>query len=176
LIGLKGVHLAIGAVHHLRDRGVDATLTIAGEGRMRAYLEAEIARFGLGSRIALLGEISRERLLDLYGTSDVFVFPSLRDSSGNVVLEALSRGLPVVCLNLGGPPRYITPECGVAISTEGLSRVAAERALATELEALARDPERLDQMSRHALTRSRGQSWESRVATAYDVIASRLGW
>jgi glycosyltransferase involved in cell wall biosynthesis len=176
LIGLKGVHLAIGAVRVLRDRDIAATLQIAGAGPLRSYLEAEVARYDLASRVVFLGEIARERLLDLYGSSDVFVFPSLRDSSGNVVLEALSRGLPVVCLDLGGPPRYITPDCGVAVGVKGLSRSATERALANELEVLSRDPERLERMSAQALAHARTQTWESRVDEAYAAIASRLNW
>ena len=39
---------------------------------------------------------------ELFGSHDLFLFPSLHDSGGFVVLEALSHGLPVVCLDLGG--------------------------------------------------------------------------
>ena len=50
------------------------------------------------------------KLFDQYQTHDLFVYPSLHDSSGNVVLEALSFGLPVVCLDLGGPAQIVTAD------------------------------------------------------------------
>ena len=37
---------------------------------------------------------------------------------GFVVLEALSYGLPVICLNIGGPGVVVTSECGISIDTE----------------------------------------------------------
>src|SRR5262249_17128782 len=47
-------------------------------------------------------------LFELYDTHSLLLFPSLHDSGGFVVLEALSHGLPVVCLDLGGPREIVT--------------------------------------------------------------------
>jgi glycosyltransferase involved in cell wall biosynthesis len=141
---------------------------------LRPHLAAEITRHGLCDRVCLLGAIPRADLLALYGQADLFVFPSLHDSSGNVVLEALSRGLPVVCLDLGGPPIYIDSSCGVVVGTQGLSRAALEEKLAGTLAALVRDPVRLASLSRHAAEHARRQSWEATVARAYRLIETRL--
>jgi glycosyltransferase involved in cell wall biosynthesis len=56
--------------------------------------------------------LPQEKLFEQYQTHDLLVYPSLHDSSGNAVLEALSFGLPVVCLDLGGPAQIVTSESG----------------------------------------------------------------
>jgi glycosyltransferase involved in cell wall biosynthesis len=176
LVGLKGVSIAIAAVGRLRARGIEVSLDIAGDGPLRHHLARQITDHQLTDHVRILGMLPREELFLLYEAADVFVFPSLRDSSGNVILEALSRQLPVVCLDLAGPKYYVSPECGVVVSTGGLSRSAVEDALASAIASLARDPEQLARLSRAALSHARAQTWAYRVTTAYDRIAETLGW
>lgn len=176
LLGWKGCALALGAVHALTKAGYDVTLDFAGKGPLRAYLLHEIERLGLTEHVRLLGMIPREELMALYGQSDLFVFPSLHDSSGNVVLESLSRGLPVICLDLGGPKYYVTPECGVVVSTHERTPVQVEQALADEIASLIDQPDRLRRMSEEAIRQANIQTWASRVNNAYDLIEQKLGW
>ena len=49
--------------------------------------------------VNILGHVSFEKLIDLYNTSHIFVFPTLGEGFGLVILEALSAGLPVICSN-----------------------------------------------------------------------------
>ena len=174
LLGWKGVALALGATSRLVRDGLDVQLDIVGDGPLRGYLAEQIVRHRLQDRVRLLGAIPRAELLALYGRADIFVFPSLHDSSGNVVLEALSRGLPVVCLDLGGPAQYVDSSCGVVIGTQGLSRDALEAKLAGALAALVQDPLRVASLSRAAAAHARRQSWEATVARAYGHIDTWL--
>ena len=174
LLGWKGVAIALNATVRMVRDGLDVQLDIAGDGPLRTFLIGEVARHGLQDRVKLLGVIPRPDLMSLYGRADLFVFPSLHDSSGNVVLEALSRGLPVVCLDLGGPSAYINDSCGVVIKTAGLSKRELENRLADVLAALVRDPVRVASMSRSASEHARRQSWEATVRNAYGVIGARL--
>jgi glycosyltransferase involved in cell wall biosynthesis len=176
LLGWKGAALALGATSRLVQAGVDVSLHLAGAGPLAAYLAHQVSLLGLQERVHLLGAIPREELLALYAQADLFVFPSLHDSSGNVVLEALSRGLPVVCLDLGGPQLYVDASCGVVVSTRGLSRVQVEDALARAIGLLLADPTRLASLSQHAGAHAQRQSWEATVRGAYSVIQQRLQW
>lgn len=176
LLAWKGVVLAVAAVRSLVEAGYDVTLDIAGDGPLRAHISSEIDRLSLTGRVRLLGVIPRTELLDLYGKADLFVFPSLHDSSGNVVLESLSRGLPVICLDLGGPKYYVTPECGVVVSTHEQSRAQVEHGLAKAISGLIDDPEKLRCMSEEASKQATLQTWESRVNRAYTLIEQKLNW
>jgi glycosyltransferase involved in cell wall biosynthesis len=63
---------------------------------------------------------------------DVFLFPSLRDGGGAVVIEAMSMGKPVVCLDTGGPGMHITDECGLKITPRSPDHAVHELAQALE--------------------------------------------
>jgi len=176
LSGVKGIVLALGAVQLLTKAGYDVTLDIAGKGPLQAHIRSEVVRLDLTERVRLLGMLARENLFELYAKADLFVFPSLHDSSGNVVLESLSRGLPVICLDLGGPKYYVTPQCGVVVSTRGQSRAQIERGLANAIAGVLDDPEKLRSMSTEAVRQATIQTWAARVNGAYDLIEQKLNW
>lgn len=88
-----------------------AQLRIVGEGGERRRLETEIAALGLQDRIALPGH-SRDVGVH-YRAARCFALTSLTESFGNVVVEALSHGLPVVATDCGGPSEILNAaNCG----------------------------------------------------------------
>jgi glycosyltransferase involved in cell wall biosynthesis len=99
LFPLKGLSLAIDALGDLPDW----RLVLAGSGPDEARLRRIAERRGVADRVEFLGRIPRARVLELLTRCDVFVFPSLRDDAGWAVAEAVRAGIPVVCLDRGGP-------------------------------------------------------------------------
>ena len=67
------------------------------------------------SKQSLIIIIKSSDLFKIFSKSDLLLFPSLRDSGGFVVLEAMSYGVPVSTLNLGGPGQIVNNECGIKI-------------------------------------------------------------
>ena len=115
---------------------------IAGDGPYRAELERRFpqARF-VGARFG-------EELAGVYTSADVLVFPSLTDTFGNVIIEALASGVPVAAYPVTGPKDILTdPRVGVLDTDLG---GAATRALGLSGEACRA----------HALT----FSWEASLA------------
>jgi glycosyltransferase involved in cell wall biosynthesis len=174
LIGLKGISLAINAVKKLRDEGIPVELDIAGEGPLRSFMEKKIKHAEQAGQVTLLGSVPRDRLMLLYEGADLFLFPSLHDSSGNVILESLSCGLPVVCLDLGGPKNYVNPDCGVVIATKNCDEEELGGAIASALKELVRDPERLQRMRAAAIEHACNQSWQNVVQQGYEIIMQHL--
>jgi UDP-glucose:(heptosyl)LPS alpha-1,3-glucosyltransferase len=87
----KGLATAIEAFAALADR--ESRLLVVGKGDVRPY-QSVAARLGVGDRVAWLG--ARDDLERWYAAADIVVLPSRYEPFGNVHLEALAAGLPVV--------------------------------------------------------------------------------
>ncbi|GGY15592.1 glycosyltransferase family 4 protein [Paludibacterium paludis] len=173
LIGLKGVHLIIRALAELRHRhGLDVDLSIAGDGPMHSYLVDLAISLGVGDSVKFLGKVPRDALLTLYRDMDLFVFPSFHDSSGNVILESMSAGLPVVCLDLGGPKHFLDDDSGVVVPAKGVSEATVVGRLVEAISELLTSPGTLSALSAGALRRCDAFTWEKQVDAVYDAIAA----
>jgi len=110
----KGLRDAIRAIGKLEDSG-SVTLDVVGSGEDLDACKAEAERLGVGGRIQFHGRQDRSVVDEFYRNSDVFVFPSVREPSGNVIFESLAFGLPVITAAMGGPGSVVTDECGFRI-------------------------------------------------------------
>ena len=97
------------------------TKVIVGDGPARPELETRYPE------AAFLGVRTGEALARVYASADVFVFPSLTDTYGIVLLEALASGLPIAAFPVAGP-RDVVQETSVGVLDRNL-RVAALAAL-----------------------------------------------
>lgn len=87
-----------------------ADLLLAGDGPEAERLAALVRELGIADRVRLLGQISGERKVSLYRSARFLVCPSRREPFGNVILEAMASGLPVVATDVGGNSEMVTPE------------------------------------------------------------------
>ena len=122
LITLKGVDLAIEA---LAASGTDATLTLLGEGSYLPAARRLTRRLGVADRVSFRGRLPRAQVLTLYPEFDVFLFPSLHDTGGYAVIEAMFNELPVICLDCGGPAVSVRESCGVKVPVTRRAEVIA---------------------------------------------------
>ena len=132
LIRVKGFGLAIKAFSEFAAKYPQASFEIVGSGPEEPHLRELIEQAGLQSNVTLQPAVPRPELLSKMTESDVFLFPSLRDGGGAVVIEAMAAGKPVVCLNTGGPGTHINQECGFKIRPESPEASASELARALE--------------------------------------------
>lgn len=90
------------------------SLTIVGAG---PYLENLKARFAGRGDVHFTGVVHGEPLAGLFASADIFVFPSLTDTFGNSVVEALASGVPCITSDEGGPREIIVEgECGLVFA------------------------------------------------------------
>jgi glycosyltransferase involved in cell wall biosynthesis len=104
LVKKNGIVDLIRAMNFLPD---NFKLLIAGKGEERNNLEKEIKKLKLEKRIVLLGHILPDNIPEYLSVSDIFVRPSLSEGLGNVFLEAMAAGLPVIGTNVGGIPDFL---------------------------------------------------------------------
>jgi glycosyltransferase involved in cell wall biosynthesis len=168
LVYWKGVHIGIRAFAHVSTRYPEARFTILGRGPEEQRLKDEAARYNVEDRVDFISWLPhQEQVFDLYRSHDIFVFPSLHDSAGHVILEAMSRGLPVVCLDLGGPKENVTPDSGVIIKTAGLNTAQLASRMADEICNLLASPTRLAELSAGGIARTLDFLSPERVAQFY---------
>jgi glycosyltransferase involved in cell wall biosynthesis len=171
LVRLKAFDLAIRAFAQFAARiegcpaEMEPSLSIVGEGPERGRLEDLARTLGVGGKVKFEGWKSRADLWAEMRRSDVFLFPSLRDGGGLVVVEAMAAGDPVVCVDLGGPGMHVTPECGVKVKAESPEQVVSD--LASALELIHRNPRLRQEMARAARKRAEEQY-------LWDVLAERM--
>jgi glycosyltransferase involved in cell wall biosynthesis len=113
LVEKKGVDVLIRAVGLLRDRGHGVVLAIAGDGPLRADLEALAASLGLGDSVHFEGNLSHAQVRGWMHELDIFVLACKPDANGDmdgipvVLMEAMSQQVPVVSTRLSGIPELV---------------------------------------------------------------------
>ncbi|MBN1939560.1 MAG: glycosyltransferase [Candidatus Aminicenantes bacterium] len=101
---MKGVDILLRALAGMRK--TDVRLQVVGDGTLRQSLENLAAELGIGERTEFLG--LRSEVGPLMDRADCLALPSRWEGLPMVVLEAMSRGLPVVASSVGGVPEIIT--------------------------------------------------------------------
>ena len=135
LLPWKGAFLAIRALEALPEW----RLIVCGDGPDAMRLLRLATRLGLMDRVEFRGWVEHgEVLRTMREDASVFVFPSLHDEAGWVVVEAMAAGLPVVCLDAGGPPSLAGD--GLAVTPSGTSKTV-EHIAERVLQAAQQDPE-----------------------------------
>jgi glycosyltransferase involved in cell wall biosynthesis len=136
IVPVKGYDLLIAAVATLTD--MPWRLTIAGD-RTRnraaaAQLDADIEAHGLGDKVAVLGAVPPERIIELFLASDLFVLASRFEGYGMALAEAIAHGVPVVSTTAGAIPQTVPAETGLLVPPDDAA------ALAQALRRLVGDP------------------------------------
>jgi glycosyltransferase involved in cell wall biosynthesis len=167
LLYWKGVHIAMQAFSELLTKIPNARFTIVGNGPEEARLRADAQAWKIRDSVDFISWLPQINLFELYNSHDLLLFPSLHDSSGGVVLEALCQGMPVVCLDLGGPKDIVTANSGVIIRTAGLNTSQVASNIADEVHDVLKSPTALTQLSSGAISRATEFILSDRVATFY---------
>ncbi|MFZ0862703.1 MAG: glycosyltransferase family 4 protein [Candidatus Sulfotelmatobacter sp.] len=163
----KGLHLGLKALAALGSQIQDVHLTVVGSGSDQSRLKRLSQRLGLEQSLTWIPWMDREELIQFYSEFNLFLFPSLHDSGGLVVLEAMSFGLPVLCLDLGGPGMTVDNTCGRVIPTGDRTEEELVRLMSDCLSQLFSDPAILESLSIGARSRVASLSWQAIVAKTY---------
>lgn len=164
LLGWKGIHLGLAAIAAVRTGGVAVEFHIVGSGPYEARLRRQAGKLGIDRNLHWYPAVPQAELFAKYRELDAVLFPSLHDSSGNVVVEALSFALPVICLDLGGPAEIVTDASGCVVRTDGLDEAGVIARLADAIERLARDGALYERLSAGALVRAGELDWDRQMA------------
>ena len=159
LVREKNLDFLLEAFRRVARSVPDVLLLVVGDGPYRGHLQKHAHRLGIGSRTLFAGLVPNESVDAYYQASDIFVFPSVIESQGLVILEALACGLPVVALKDDAYAQFVrNGETGHLVTPR---TPAAFAAAAREL---ARDPALRESASRAAARLSREYTLEKMAA------------
>lgn len=124
----------------IREALPEAVMAFAGDGPLRAELEASAARLSVAENVRFPGFLDRKRLIDLYRAADAFLFASKTETQGLVIVEAMAAGTPAVAVRAmgvrdvvaDGLNGFLVPEDARQLAQQAV-RVASDRELAARL-------------------------------------------
>jgi glycosyltransferase involved in cell wall biosynthesis len=129
-IPLKGFDLTLLSFAHFinglpeNDRG-KCELILVGSGPDKKKYEQIAQQNGISKYVRFIEWMDRSHLVQLYCQSSAFIFPS-HEGAGMVVAEALSFGLPIICLENSGPGEFVDEHCGIRISVSNFENTIEE--------------------------------------------------
>jgi len=151
----KNLHLLVGAMRELAERGREFNLAVVGDGPYLAKMKSQCR----GLPVAFTGFLDGEQLATAYASADVMLFPSESDTFGNAVLEAQASGLPAIVSERGGPPDIVRPhDSGLIVD------VGQPGALADAMQRLGEDAGLRREMSQRALVNASERTWAKVLA------------
>lgn len=162
MIRYKGIFKIVEALRILAGKGIDFRMVFVGDGADAEEMKNKVREYGLAKRVIFTGAIHDREVLRAWNTrADLFLFPSTYDTNGIVVREAAACGLASL---------LITGSCAAEGITDGRNGYMTEdtpEAIASVLQRLVTDPERLRQVGWHAMEEIY-ISWEQSVKTAHE--------
>jgi glycosyltransferase involved in cell wall biosynthesis len=166
----KNFHSLIEAFAELSPRFPTLELRIAGRMIDQHYgerIKSIIKREGLEEKVKFLGHVSTGDLIDLYQRCRVFVFPSLAESFGMPILEAMACGAPCVVSNRSAMPEVAGP-AGLHVDPEDTHQIARE------IEKIIADNSVSDTLSQKGLTWTHSKRWGDVGLKTADFLATLI--
>lgn len=167
LIYRKGVALLLDAVRHIQTEQ-PYVVDIYGEGDQKEKLLKQAQENSITKLVKFHGKVSFEEMQCRYREADIYVLPSLRETTGTAVFEAMANKLPVVALKQNGVKHIVEPDMGVLVDINSLEQVQND--LAAALQRLIENPKLRRDMGQAGYLKIREQfTWSGRVQAMNDV-------
>jgi glycosyltransferase involved in cell wall biosynthesis len=170
---LKGIDYVLESFKLLQNAIPDAKIMLIGSSDEDQKFKQLAEKLNI-KNISWINWLTQEELKSYYKNSTLMLFPSLRDSSGNVVLESLSNGTPVVCLNLGGPPEIVGSTMDTIVDVEDKTEQEVIEGLANKMLSIIRDENNLKELKAKSYHRAEELTWVNTVNRIYTAIESQI--
>lgn len=158
----KQLGLALRAIAQLDDIPVVLDVVGTGSDKMVALYRTLAARLKIEDRVVWHGQLTRDEVDQWMERSDLFLFTSVSEATSTVMMEAISKGLPVICFDTCGFGPIVDDEIGVKIP---LTTTTDESVchFAEAIRQLLSQPSRLSAMSEYSFERSKSLTWDEKV-------------
>jgi glycosyltransferase involved in cell wall biosynthesis len=171
----SGMHLPGKALHLLLHaaarfpKDIDYSIEILGDGSSNRAWKSLACQLKIDSHCHWHGWLPRDQSLAVMRNSHVFAITSLKDLTSTVAVEAISQGLPVVCLDHCGFADLVTDKCGIKVYPGSAGQIISD--LADALLKLYRNETLRLVLARGAIQRGMDYSWSSKMSALESVYA-----
>lgn len=173
LVPYKGLWLTLQAMRDSRTLK-ECELVVIGDGPDRPLIEKMVQDYGLTDQVRLLGWLDQREMARELASSQCFVFPSLREFGGGVVLEAMASGLPSIIVNYGGPTDLINNDCGILLPMQPEQPLVSS--IREAMETLVDHPQRCREFALNAVQRIREEfTWSAKAEKLSQIYHEVLG-
>lgn len=165
----KGIYIILETIKKLKQKNIKFIFNFYGDGPIKNFIKNYIVKTNLQNEVKLHGKVSYEKINKELIKNDIFLFPSLRDSGGFVLFEAMQAGLPCIVLNLGGPAKIIDQKCGIKIDVDGKSQTQIIKEICNNLSYLSKNKNKINEMSKNCLINLNNFSWSNKIKKIYNL-------
>ena len=160
LVPTKGLEILIKSLRGLEHLNIE--LSVFGKGECEHYYKRLAEKLNVNDSISWKGFVPNNVIHQEMLNSDLFVFPSLREPFGIAIAEAMGIGLPVICVDYGGPGYIVTDNCGIKIKLSNLEKMTFD--LHSAIKQYYFNRELLSIFGSNSLLRIRNElSWEASI-------------
>lgn len=168
----KGFFMAVKGFHLFLDNGGKGKLEIYGEGPELKKIKRYIDKHNLNNHVKIKGFVSNIKIKEVLRNADVLLHPSFREGGSWSIMEAMSYGLPVICLDTSGPKDMVTEHCGILVSLKSRNQIIKD--IGSGLSKLHNDIQFYQILSANAYNRIKNEyTWHNRgqqIKSIYDLI------
>lgn len=172
LIYRKGHRFLLDALE-LLPKNLSYEVRIIGDGNEFSKLQNIISTSSnLKNNVYLIGKLKYEQMHNEYKNADVLIMPSIRETTGTVIIEALSNGLPVITINKFGAKNIVNQNNGYLY--EGETKNELVNSLKEEIQRCIEDDDEVKEKSIEAITTAHMFTWENKVKKYQDIYIKLL--
>lgn len=153
----KGLGIFADTIDLLQSRGLKVKALVVGDGPERERFAERLPD------AVFTGYLSGEDLARAYASSDIFFNASITETFGNVTLEAMACGLPLVCANATGSRSLVSDGRNGYLAAN-----LTPEAFADAIEKIIADPARQQNMARESLEASKSYSWDAVLGRLFE--------
>ena len=159
MIYRKGHAFLLDALKHIPEE-LDYECCFLGEGPELEKLKEKCADTILNERVSFLGKVPYSEMYKEYESADVFIMPSLRETTGSVLLEAMAKGLPVITINRFGGSVLLDNESGWLY--DGKDKSSYIEGLKNAIQECIENPDEVKRRGQNARKKAEQYVWEKK--------------
>jgi glycosyltransferase involved in cell wall biosynthesis len=173
LVPLKNCNIVIQSTAALiKEKKIQ--LDIVGDGWNRSNLEALTRDLGLEKDVIFHGSLPHPKAMEILARSHIMAFPSIKELGGNVVVEAMARGVVPIVVRYGGPSDLVEEGCGIVLALKNEADTVQD--LERALEELVNSPDRIRQLGEAARVKAESTyTWEKKTELLAAVMNHAMG-